>query len=469
MSGSMAFTLYGKLPVCLQNVACSLAGLKMRRQRYNRKFQEALAFLKESEWWSRERQEEYQNEQVHSVIRHAYDSVPYYRKMFDGLHLKPKNIQTTADLAQLPILSKQTLRDQWTDLQSTTLPESGRMYGYTGGTTGTSLKIAFDRDTQPWQWAVWWRHRNRFGIGINDQFIVFAGRDVVPLDNMHPPIWRRNLPMHQTYVSIHHLNRENLPALKDYLCSRKVQYYSGYPSALYIVASYFQETRTLLPHPPQMTFTGAETLLPHQRRVIEEAFSTTVSDQYGASEQCGNISECEKFRYHVDMEFGAVEFLPIPGMPDNIRRIVCTGLRNSAMPLIRYDTGDIATVSDEKCSCGRKAPVVEKIDGRIESYIITPDGRQMGRLDFLFKKSDNIKEAQLIQDDISIVKFRIVKNNRYNEEDERKLIKDIHAYMGKSFRIELEYVDTIPRERNGKFRQIVSTVFRDKLQELNDK
>jgi phenylacetate-CoA ligase len=218
-----------------------------------------------------------------------------------------------------------------------------------------------------------------------------------------------------------------------------------------------------------MTFTGAETLLPHQRRVIEEAFSTTVSDQYGASEQCGNISECEKFRYHVDMEFGAVEFLPIPGMPDNIRRIVCTGLRNSAMPLIRYDTGDIATVSDEKCSCGRKAPVVEKIDGRIESYIITPDGRQMGRLDFLFKKSDNIKEAQLIQDDISIVKFRIVKNNRYNEEDERKLIKDIHAYMGKSFRIELEYVDTIPRERNGKFRQIVSTVFRDKLQELNDK
>lgn len=466
---STAFALYGKLPVFLQNVACSLAGLKMRRQRYSRTFRDAFAFLKESERWPRERQEKYQNEALRTIIRHAYGTVPYYRELFDGLHLKPEDIRTTADLGRLPILGKQTVRERGKDMLSTALPEAERRYGHTGGTTGTSVKIAFDRDTQPWQWAVWWRHRNRFGIGLDDQFVVFAGRDVVPLDNLRPPIWRRNLPMRQTYVSIHHLNRDNLPALGDYLCRRDVQYYSGYPSALYIVASYFLEHGVRLPHPPRMTFTGAETLLPHQRLAIEEAFSTTVSDQYGASEHCGNISECEKFRYHVDMEFGAVEFLPIPGMPGNIRRIVCTGLRNLAMPFIRYEIGDIATVSDEVCPCGRQSPVVEKIDGRIESYILTPDGRQLGRLDFLFKKSANIEEAQLVQDEISRVKFRIVKNHAYGEEDERRLVADIHAYMGESFAIDLEYVDAIPRERNGKFRQIVSSVFRDKLRELNDK
>jgi len=465
MSGSKTFTVYGKLPIFLQNVACSFAGIRMRGQRYNRTFREAVDLLTESDFWPTERLEEFQCDHLRGIIHHAYDSVPYYRNLFDTLHLRPEDIETASDLKKLPILDKHTLRERWADLQSSALPASERILGHTGGTTGTAINVTFDRDTQPWQWAVWWRHRKRFGIGINDPFIVFAGRNVVPLDMMDPPFWRRNLPMRQTYVSIHHLTQDNLPILADYLCRRKVSYYSGYPSALYIVASHFKESRIQLPSPPKMTFTGAETLLPHQRQVIEEAFSTIVSDQYGATEQCANISECEKFKYHVDMEFGVVEFLPFPGMPSNIRRIICTGLRNRAMPFIRYDIGDIATVSYEKCPCGRHTPVVEKIDGRIESYIVTPDGRQLGRLDFLFKKSTNIQEAQLIQKEISHVTFKIVKTHNYGEEDERQLIEDIHAYMGNSFTIGFEYVEAIPRERNGKFRQIISTVFCDKLQE----
>jgi phenylacetate-CoA ligase len=218
-----------------------------------------------------------------------------------------------------------------------------------------------------------------------------------------------------------------------------------------------------LPFPPKIVFTGAETLLPHQRSTIEEGFSTKVSDQYGATEQCGNISECEKHRYHVDMEFGAVEFLPIKGMPSNVRRILCTGFHNLAMPLIRYDIGDIATLSEETCSCGRQSPVIDKIDGRIESYIITPDGRRLGRLDFLFKKSPNILEAQLIQDTIDCVRFCIVRTSEYTNADEQQLITTIHEYMGHSFTIKIEYLDEIPRGKNGKFRQIISTVFKDTI------
>jgi len=180
-----------------------------------------------------------------------------------------------------------------------------------------------DIDTLPWQWAVWWRHRERFGLKLHDPFIVFAGRDVVPLSSMDPPVWRRNLAMHQTYLSVHHLTQKNIPVIADYLCQRKVKYYSGYPSAIYLVACYFLEKNIHLPHPPRVIVTGAETLLPYQRDVISKAFETEVADQYGASESCGNISECEKHMYHVDMEFGAVEFLPLSGMPDNTRRIVC--------------------------------------------------------------------------------------------------------------------------------------------------
>lgn len=448
----------------LQNVACSLAGLQMRRARYNRTFRDALAFLDESQWWPLERQLDYRDRELRRVIRHAYDTVPYYREVFDERGLTPDDVRGIDDLPKLPILTKDLFRRRFDDLCSRDWPRRRRVTSHTGGTTGKALTLVDDLDTLPWQWAVWWRHRRRFGLEVSDPFIVLAGRPVVPLSALDPPFWRRNLPMHQTYVSIHHMTKQNMRALVDYLQTRQVAFYSGYPSALYLLATWLLDHGVALAHPPRVTVTGAETLLPHQRRVIARAFRTEVADQYGASEHVGNISECELHTYHVDMEFGAVEFLPMDGMPANVRRIVCTAFRNPALPLIRYDIGDIATLPerDEPCACGRQAPTVEKIDGRIESYIVTPDGRQHGRLDFLFKESAHIEEAQLVQDAEDHLRVRVVRAPEYSSGDEEQLWKDLRAYLGDQIRIDLEYLDEIPRAANGKFRQIVSEVFRDR-------
>ena len=250
-----------------------------------------------------------------------------------------------------------------------------------------------------------------------------------------------------------------MSALAKYLQRRKVVYYSGYPSALYLVARYFLEEGIRLHNPPRVIVTGAESLLPHQRELIAQAFDAEVADQYGASEQCGNISECEKHSYHVDFEFGIIELLPIPNHPPNVRRIVCTGFKNPVMPLIRYDIGDIATLSDRPCDCGRVSQTVEKIDGRVESYIITPDGRQLGRLDFLFKKTSQIEEAQLIQEDLEHLTVKLVCSPKYSRSDEVSLLKDIRSYLGDEIAVNIEYINEIPRESNGKFRQIVSHVF----------
>lgn len=452
------FDIYSKMPIFLQNAACSLAGVKMRHERYNNVFHDALRYLRHSQWSSLEEQQEYQNERLRLMVKHAYETVPYYREIFDAEKITPQDIKTTKDLYKVPILEKNTVRKRFRDFHSKGWDPKRIRHGHTGGTTGTSLQLISDIDTCPWQWAVWWRHRERFGLKLHDPFVVFAGRDVVPLSSMEPPIWRRNLTMHQTYVSVHHLTKKNMPVIADYLCQRRVKYYSGYPSAIYLVACYFLENNIHLPDPPRVVVTGAETLLPYQRDVISNAFETEVADQYGASENCGNISECEKHMYHIDMEFGVVEFLPLKGLPDNTRRIVCTGFRNPAMPLIRYDIGDVATLSDTVCSCGRHSPTVEKIDGRIESYIITPDGRQLGRLDFLFKDSAWIEEAQLVQDDIDSVTLKIVRANNFLEKNEKSLMDEAHKYLGDKIDIKIEYLTAIPRETNGKFRQIVSKI-----------
>lgn len=461
MSDDKTFELYSRMPVFAQNAACSLFGLKMRRDRYNSAYIKALDLLRESQWWALDRQRVYQEERLRFVIAHAYETVPYYRNLFQRLGLYPKDVSTLEDLKKLPVLTKDQVREHFDELQSLNWPRRRIRHGHTGGTTGKAMKLTSDRDTAPWQWAVWWRHRERFGLNLHDPFIVFAGRDVVPLNSLRPPVWRRNIFMHQTYISVHHLTRQIMPIVAEYLIRRKVRYYSGYPSALYLVASFFLRNRLRLRHPPRVVVTGAETLLPHQRRVISEAFETEVADQYGASEQCANISECEKHRYHVDFEFGIVEFLPQPGLPGQVRRIVCTGFRNPVMPLIRYDIGDLATLSETPCDCGRVSPTIEKIDGRIESYIITPDGRQLGRLDFFFKDSHRIIEAQLIQNDPSALTVRLVTAPGYGTEDEETLMSLMRRYLGDVIDIQLEYVDSIPTEANGKFRQIVSSIFRD--------
>ena len=467
MAVSRSFQIYAKLPIWMQNCTCTIAGVNMRRTRYNKTFRKALSFLEKSQWWSLEELCSYQNEQLQKIIKHSYDTVPYYHEIFKQRKLTPKDIRIIEDLPKLPILDKQTIRERFSDLQSKGWPSKRVVHDHTGGTTGTALRLTSDIDTQPWQWAVWWRHRHRFGLKLNDPFIVFAGRSVIPLDSLSPPFWRRNLPMHQTYVSIHHMTKQNIPALVDYLQKRRVVYYSGYPSALYLLALYLLEKDIKLKWLPKITVTGAETLLPHQRTAIERALQTEVADQYGASEQCGNISECEKHSYHVDMEFGVVEFLPLEDAASDLCRIVCTGFHNPVMPLIRYDIGDLATLTNNKCECGRKSPTVDKIDGRIESYIITPDGRQLGRLDFLFKDTQRIQEAQLIQDALDRLTIRIVRCDNYTQEDEKQLQKDLRSYVGDQIHIDMDYVEKIPREANGKFRQIVSRVFQDRYRQSN--
>lgn len=461
------FRYYRRLPIWAQNIACSIGGWKNRRTRYGGEFREALAFLEQSQWWGLQEQLNYQDDCLRRVIRHAYDSVPYYREVFEAGKLTPNDIRTQDDLPKLPILTKQIVRTRVADLISRAIPRKRQVHSHTGGTTGTALQFAMETSTIQWQWAVWWRHHRRFGVDVSDPFIVFAGRSVVPLADMGPPIWRRNLPMHQTYVSIHHMTRQNLPALVDYLQTRKVAYYSGYPSGLYLLATYLLDKGIHLRHPPRVVFTGAETVLPHQRWAIEKALDTEVADQYGASEMVANISECRKHRYHVDMELGIIEFEPSAALQPRQRRIICTALHNLAMPLIRYEIGDIATVSGDECHCGRQAPVVEQIDGRIESYIITPDGRQLGRLDFLFKDSLSILEAQLVQDRLDHVLVKVVVTDAYSLADGQKLVADMRGYLGNAINIDIKCVDQIPREANGKFRQIVSQVFRDRYASMS--
>ncbi len=113
--------------------------------RYGKVFRETYAFLQESQWWSRERLEEYQLEQLSKLLHHAYENVPYYRRIFDERGLKPKDIQDFKDLQKLPYLTKEIIQDNLPDLVARNYPRSKLQYATTGGSTGIPMGFYLEK------------------------------------------------------------------------------------------------------------------------------------------------------------------------------------------------------------------------------------------------------------------------------------------------------------------------------------
>ncbi len=454
----LAKKIYPYLPIFAQNLVCNIYGIQQRRLRYGGVFRELLDWLEETQWWSKEQIEEYQNKQLQKLIRHAYDTVPYYRRIFDKHGLKPADIKTKEDLSKLPILTKEDVRNNLEDLVSVKFPRRRLVRLHTSGTSGKSLQFYMEPRAIQFHWAVWWRHRRRFGIEFDTPYANFTGLNAIPLNQKHPPFWRENYVMHQTVFTMHHIVPEKVEAIVKRLNKGGFEYYSGYPSIISTLAHLIQEKGFEITAPPKIIFTGAENLYEHQRRIMENVFHCPVTDQYGFSEGCGNASRCEMDVFHEDFEYGILECVDCVRLEngDLQGRIVATGFASYAMPFIRYDVGDIGVWSSTECKCGRHSKVLKKIVGRIEDYVITPEGRRIMRFDYIFKDAHNVKEAQVVQYEPNSICLRIVRRPEYSKRDEEHLKAKVKSWISSSLRVQFEYVNEIEREPNGKIRAVKS-------------
>jgi phenylacetate-CoA ligase len=187
-------------------------------------------------------------------------------------------------------------------------------------------------------------------------------------------------------------------------------------------------------------------------------FGCPVFDHYGAAEMAAFISQCEVGSYHPNPEFGIVEVLlgERAAGPGETGEIVATGFVNPTMPLIRYATGDVATMGEGPCRCGRAFPVIRSIEGRRDDVLSTPDGRWIGRLDPIFKSVGSIYETRIVQDALDHVRVEVVPLPGFGSGDEQALLHQLQERLGSTMRIELIQVASIPRTSRGKFRAVVN-------------
>ena len=450
--------IYPRLPIFAQNLACGLQGSSQRKLRYGGVFAERLAWLEQSQWWTASQIEEYQEDTLQKLIRHAYDTVPYYRRTFDTLKLTPADIRTSADLPKLPVLTKEDVFRQRDELVSKAYDPKDLVFCHTSGTTGKSLQFYQEPSAVQFRWAVWWRHKQRFGVAFDDPYATFTGLTAVPLDQHKPPYWRENKPMRQTIFTMHHVIPATVPAIVERLNQGGFSYYSGYPSIIHLLASLIREQGLRITAPPKAIFTGAETLYEDQRQTMADVFGCVVTDQYGFSEGCGNASRCPQDLFHEDFEFGILECDQAQTAENGDRRgtIVATGFAGFAMPFIRYQVGDVGTWQAAPCSCGRHSKVLSRIEGRVEDYVVTPEGRHILRFDYIFKDTHHVREAQVVQDRPDGIRIVVVRRTGYSTDDEALIREEIRRRVSERLQVSFEYVDEIPREANGKFRAVKS-------------
>lgn len=451
-----AYRWYASLPSSLQDVAVSLHGWRRARVRYGQQFEKYLAFLEESEDWSLSRYRRLQGDLLRELARFAYET-PFYRRAMDEAGVRPEDVDAVEALHRFPMIDRQIVRRETDALRSPRLGSMSWRQVSTSGTTGRPLKLAMEDHVIARQRAVWWRHRGRFDADRRvHEGVRFSAKPVVPASQESPPYWRRDRYNGVWFLSIYHIRDSTVPEIADWLSDVDIDYFEGYPGAIHELAWRLHDQDITVSDGPEWIFGGAGQMHPQFVAMMEDVFGATATEHYGMVEACGNISRCEQGTWHVDEEFGIVEFPPLECEGDeSLSRIVCTGLWNRAMPLIRYDTGDVARVGSVGCDCGRRSRTVEAIVGRVDEFLLTGDGRRLYGLNQIMKEASGARELQFVQTTPDEIVVRVVRGPDYSREDEECVIAALTRRAASTFDVRFSYVSEIPTTSGGKKRSVV--------------
>lgn len=441
--------LYNRLPAWLQTVAVSLEGLRIQSKRYDPLFDlQYQDFMSRNDWTYAEKCT-YRDQQLQIMVKHCYETVPYYRNLFDRLKIDYRQIHTLNDLQCVPILDKQTVREHFEEFFSEVYDPSKLIEQHTSGSTGTGFTFYQNKEAHAAVWAHVWRGNHNIGLNRKMWCAYFGGRSIVPPERKRGPYYRINYPGKQIMFSIYHIHEQAFAQWIRVLNRYQPPWIQAYPSALIPFADYLEKTGQRLNYTPKVITFSSENVSWAQEDFIQRIFGVYPMQNYAQSEAVATFRQRLDHRIFVDEDFSAVELIPT-GCGD-LCRIVGTTLSNFAMPFLRYDTKDLATwrMTDQ----GRE---ILTLDGRDEDDIRLRDGGTIRRLSRIFQDQIHITEAQILQKSLDLVEFHVVRAAGFAQEDEQHLKEEIRSYLTDRIGWKIVYVDQLIRNKNGKVKFIIS-------------
>jgi phenylacetate-CoA ligase len=406
--------------------------------------------------------EELQNKKLRAVVKHAYENVPYYHKLFNSVNLKPNDIRTKEDLVKVPITNKKTLQKlPITERIARGVDISKCIKGRTSGSTGEPLDVLFSCRELSHRIAMQTRV---YGLNLTEKKVNILDRTPLPAEGSPATIFRK-LKKCLNCVGLwrrHYFSLLEEPKqLVSKLLEIKPDVIETQPSTMKLVSQCVRENN-ITGIAPRMIFTRAERLSREDRKQIETIFGAKLTDLYGTVEFGILAWECDRHQgYHINSDIILVE-----AIKDNQQvygeegEVICTDLTNYTMPFIRYALGDIAVLSEERCGCGRSFPLIKLVQGRCDDFITLASGKIVSPvvLELSLERIEGIGQYKLVQENIDIFDVQIVKGQNFKEATIKEVENVLREILGGDNRININIVGEIPREKSGKIRPILSKV-----------
>ncbi|MCU0611806.1 MAG: hypothetical protein MUE60_08470 [Candidatus Eisenbacteria bacterium] len=409
------------------------------------------------QWKSPEELADIQNAKLRQLIRHAHARVPVYRRLFDEAGIRPSDIQTVDDLPRIPIMSRRTLHESPLEdrLARGVEPDRCRQSA-TSGTTGIPLKLHVTPRDATLKSLTWARAFLSRGMRPWDRMVAFIGQEHVRTASSwyeRVGLWRRREV--STWAGpeawVHEIRQWRPRALVGYVMTLRLL-------ADHLLRAGIDDVT------PSLVFHSSAVLDDVSRRFLEGTLRTRIVDIYG-SDEAGCIAwECGACRgYHVSSDVLVVELLRNGNRvsPGEEGEVIITNLHAYAMPFIRYAQGDVARMSTEPSACGRGLPLLERIEGRTDDFLVLRGGKMISPhpVYHCIDHVPGIARWKAVQHAVDQLTVYIELERRHEPAAIHGAVRrNLQALLGPEVALTVETVECLPVDPSAKFRVVTSTV-----------
>lgn len=398
---------------------------------------------------------------IMSVVRHAFQTVPFYARQLEQQIIKPQYVTDFEYFPNLPVVTKEAVQRAGDDFLSCLYPKESLTEETTSGSTGIPLRIYKSQHDRAKMAQCLWRFRMRYyDIDFSSPYCMFHQ---FFRNFRKPELFTHVRKDNALYFNVYRLDKKHLLAYYREMMRFNPVWIMGTPSAMYIFASYIEKYGLKLPPSLRYIELAGEYLFPHYRKKVEEVFHCPVVNHYGCTETYGIALECPCKNLHILEDNVYAEVLGDDGVPqfDTEGKIVITALNNKAMPFIRYEIGDRGILHHgSACKCGCDSPTLELSVGRVTDFIIREDGESLhsGILYFAMERlnsrySNAIRQFLVIQKNFDSFTVKLAADTSlYSKEQISSCFVDEMAALGfDPSSWQFEFVDQIlPDKNNGK-------------------
>jgi phenylacetate-CoA ligase len=404
----------------------------------------------------------YQDARLRSLLVHAYERVPYYRRLFDRHRLHPRHIRGTIDLDLIPVTAKQDLSDRAvSDIVAEGLDPARLAVVRTNGSTGEPFAVRRTKLEQSFHTLFRYRWRRELGLKLHERIATVR---LLSPEGLQPKLGSRVMEAFGIHPTIRIDGMQEPAAIVQQLMEFEPQMVVGPPGMLcrvaeHLLASGMEDIR------PRLLVSGGEVLTPVMRRRLTEAFGVVPTETY-ASHECPFMGwECAVTgEIHTCDDACIVEVLRDgrPAKPGEEGEVVVTNLHAYAMPFIRYRLADVAIRGSEQCRCGQPFSTVRALRGRMIDYFPLADGRVLhpyNILDrFMPEAEPWIRQYQMVQEQPNKIVLELVPKRPVGPRFQEQIERSASHLLGPDIDFQVRLVSEIPLGPGGKFRHSRSLV-----------